>query len=111
MTESQLRHALGNAVPDATASPFWDDAAREFRSFLCTNSAAYADLRSRWTSLRGDSIAAAAAALSAAIGTRLGAPSSVIAPLVAALLMSAVRLGRLAICDHLERSDVVSALQ
>lgn len=108
-TESELRRLLGNSLP-ATASPFFADAAREFRSFLCTTSAAYADLRSRWVALRDESIAAAAAALAASIGARLGLSAEVVAPVVISLLLSAVRLGCRTLCRHLERGNVVSAL-
>jgi hypothetical protein len=110
-TESELRRLLGNDLPTAAASPFLADAAREFRSFLCTSSAAYADLRSRWEALRDQSIAAAAAALAAGIASRLGVSAEVVAPLVVGLLLSAVRMGCRTMCRHLERGDVVSALQ
>ena len=109
-SESDLRHLLGNDLPAAAASPLLADAAREFRSFLCTRSQAYADLRARWTALRDESVAAAAAALAAEIGGRLGVPAQVLAPVVVSLLLSAVRLGCRSICRHLEHGDVVSAL-
>jgi hypothetical protein len=112
LSESELRQAFGNPIPTALASPhLLNDAAREFRSFLCTNSAEYSDLRQRWAELRDQSTAAAAAALAAAIAARLGLSAAVLAPFVVSLLLSALRLGCGTICRHLEHADVVSALQ
>lgn len=107
-SESDLLRLAGNDLP--TASPLLTDAAREFRSFLCTSSPVYADLRSRWQELRDESIASAAAALAAAIGARLGVSTAVMAPVVVTLLLSAVRLGCRTICHRLADGDVVSAL-
>lgn len=112
LSESDLRQAFGNPLPTALASPqLLKDAAREFRSFLCTNSADYSDLRQRWAELRDESTTAAAAALAAAIGARLGLSGAALAPLVACLLLSGLRLGCRTVCRHLEHGDVVSALQ
>ena len=110
-SETELRRLLGNDLPTSAASAWLPDAAREFRSFLCTTSAAYADLRSGWRALRDESVAAAAAALAAAIAARIGISPAVVTPVVISLLLSAVRLGSRTVCRHLEHGDVVSALQ
>lgn len=109
-SESDLHELVGNDLPMAATSPLFSDAAQEFRSFLCSDSVEYADLRSRWQQLRDESAAAAATALAAAIGARMGVSAAIVAPVVTSLLLSAVRLGCRTICRYLEHGNVVSAL-
>jgi hypothetical protein len=76
----------------------WDAVKTEFRSFLCTESGPYAELRREWDDLKEKSAAQAAASLSEAIGAKLGVASGVLAPLVTWLFIVALRMGKEAAC-------------
>lgn len=76
----------------------WQAVKSEFHSFLCTESDAYADLRSDWDGMRQKSSTLLISALSAAIGAKLGVASGVLVPLVVWLLVSALRIGKQALC-------------
>lgn len=99
-------------------SDLWQAVKWEFRSFLCTDSEQYADLRQEWDQLKQQSSALAARSLTALIGSRLGVASGVIAPLVTWLFLVAGRVGKDALCltlsvapgtgSVLPRSEVVT---
>ena len=71
----------------------WQAVKWEFRSFLCTDSEAYTDLRTEWDALKHRSSARAVASLALHIGTKLGVAGGVVAPLVTWLLVAARRAG------------------
>jgi hypothetical protein len=70
----------------------------EFRSFLCTDSEPYAELRSEWDALKEKSPARAVGSLTSVIGTKLGVASGVIAPMVTWLFVVAQRMGSESLC-------------
>jgi hypothetical protein len=71
----------------------WEAVKWEFRSFLCTESDPYSELRTNWDDLKLRSSSRAAGSLATAIGLRLGATAGVIAPLVTWLMVVARRIG------------------
>ena len=79
----------------------WEAVKREFRSFLCTESERYAELRTEWDELKQRSSVVAVRALADLIGGQLGVASGVIAPLVTWLFVVAGRIGREALCPTL----------
>lgn len=82
----------------------WLGVKKEFHSFLCTDSAAYADLRREWNNLRKKSSTLAVASLSGVIGAQLGVASGVVAPLVIWALIVALRIGHKALCEAISES-------
>jgi hypothetical protein len=80
-----------------TAS-LWDAVKWEFRSFLCTESDRYAELRLEWDELKRQSPARAVGSLATLIGAQLGVASGVIAPLVTWLFVVARRIGKDDVC-------------
>jgi hypothetical protein len=76
----------------------WQAVKWEFRSFLCTESEPYAELRTQWDELKQRSSALAVVSLATLIGAKLGVASGVIAPLVTWLLVVARRMGKEALC-------------
>jgi hypothetical protein len=80
------------------ATSLWEAVKSEFRSFLCTESEPYAELREEWDELKRRSPALAARSLTALIGERLGVASGVLSPLVTWLIVVARRTGRETVC-------------
>lgn len=76
----------------------WESTKVEFQTFLCTDSAKYADLRQQWEALRKKSSTIAVSALSATIGAQIGVAAGVITPLVIWLALVALRIGKEALC-------------
>jgi hypothetical protein len=75
----------------------WDAVKWEFRSFLCTESESYEELRLEWNELK-QSPARAVVSLASLIATKLGVATGVVAPLVTWLLVVARRLGEADVC-------------
>lgn len=71
----------------------WEAVKYEFRSFLCTDSERYAELRLEWDDLKQRSPALAVSSLSSLIGAKLGVASGVVTPLVTWLFVVARRIG------------------
>lgn len=76
----------------------WEAVKWEFRSFLCTESERYAELRAEWTELKRHSPAVAVGSLATVIGAKLGVGSGVIAPLVTWLVVVARRMKKEEVC-------------
>jgi hypothetical protein len=76
----------------------WDAVKWEFRSFLCTESESYDELRAGWDALRERSPTLAVRALAARVAERIGVTGGVVAPLVTWLLVVAHRMGKDALC-------------
>ena len=89
----------------------WEAVKWVFRSFLCTDSEPYSDLRTGWDDLKEQSSATAVASLATLIATRLGAASGVIAPLVIWLVVAARRTGQETVCLTLSAAPGVSSVQ
>ncbi len=89
----------------------WEAVKWEFRSFLCTDSESYAELRNDWDRLKQESPAAAVASLATLIGTKLGVASGVLAPLVTWLFVVAGRMGKEPLCLTLSAAPVVASVQ
>jgi hypothetical protein len=70
----------------------------EFRSFLCTDSEPYAELRAEWDSLKEKSSARAVGSLATVMGSKLGVASGVLEPMVTWLFVVAERLGTEPLC-------------
>jgi hypothetical protein len=79
-------------------SDLWQAVKWEFRSFLCTDSEPYAELRKEWDELTHQSSARAVASLARVVGARLGVASGVVAPLVTWLFVVSRRLGKDEVC-------------
>jgi hypothetical protein len=88
----------------------WEAVKWEFRSFLCTDSERYAELRAQWDEVARRSPASAVGALAAAVGARLGVAGGVVAPLVTWLLVVARRAGAEDVCLTLSASPSHVAL-
>jgi hypothetical protein len=89
----------------------WEAVKWEFRSFLCTDSEPYAELRNQWDELKQQSSARAVGSLATHIGARLGVASGVLAPLVTWLCVVARRIGKETICLTLSAAPSVSSVQ
>ena len=89
----------------------WEAVKWEFRSFLCTESERYAELRVHWDELKQRSPALAVASLATLIGAQLGVASGVIAPLVTWLFMVARRIGEEDMCLTLSAAASVGPVQ
>lgn len=89
----------------------WEAVKWEFRSFLCTDSEPYAELRKEWDDLKLQSSPAAAASLATLIGGKLGVTSGVVAPLVTWLFVVALRLGKENVCMTLSTAATIGAVQ
>jgi hypothetical protein len=89
----------------------WEAVKWEFRSFLCTESETYADLRTRWVELKQHSSARAVAALAVAMAAKVGAASGVIAPLVTWLFVVTQRIGKEAVCLTLSAAPAQGSFQ
>ena len=76
----------------------WQAVKWEVRSFLCTDSDTYAQLRAEWDDLKQKSSALATASLAARIAAKLGVASGVLHPLVTWLLVVARRTDQEALC-------------
>jgi len=89
----------------------WEAVKWEFRSFLCTESEAYAELRLEWDELKQRSSALAVGSLAALIGAKLGVASGVVAPLVTWLFVVARRIGEEDVCLTLSAAPTVGFIQ
>ena len=87
----------------------WHAVKWEFRSFLCTDSEPYAELRNEWDKVRQRSSALAVGLLAKHIARKLGVASGVIAPLVTWLLVVARRLGEGDMCLTLSTAPGVGS--
>ena len=76
----------------------WGAVKWEFRSFVCTDSERYAELRAEWDGLKQQSPALAVGSLASAMGAKLGVASGVITPLVTWLFVVARRVGKDDLC-------------
>ena len=88
----------------------WQAVKWEFRSFLCTDSESYGELRKEWDELKRRSSPLAVAALATLIGAKLGIASGVIAPLVTWLFVVAGRMGMEALCLTLPTAPGVGSV-
>ena len=79
----------------------WEGVKKEFHSFLCTDSTAYADLRKQWKDLQQKSATLAVSSHSVVIGAQLGVASGVITPLVIWAIVVGLRIGKEAVCQTL----------
>ena len=76
----------------------WEAVKWEFRSFLCTDSERYEELRAQWDELKEQSPAIAVGSLATVIGAKLGVASGLIAPLVTWLFVVSRRIGHEQAC-------------
>lgn len=89
----------------------WEAVKWEFRTFLCTESEPYAELRKEWDDLKQRSSALAVEALSGVMGEKIGVASGVIAPLVTWLFVVALRIGEEAVCVTLSAAPSTGVAQ
>jgi hypothetical protein len=89
----------------------WDAVKWEFRSFLCTDSEPYAELRKEWDQLKQNSSTLAVGSLAKLIGARLGVASGVVAPLVTWLFVVAHRIGKEGLCLTLSAAPATGSVQ
>ena len=92
-TAGVLHSGTGQWTADLWLAVKW-----EFRSFLCTDSDPYADLRKEWDEQLQRSPARAVGSLATLIGAKLGVHGGVIAPLVIWLCVVERRMGRESLC-------------
>ena len=88
----------------------WQAVKWEVRSFLCTDSEGYAELRKEWVELKQQSSALALRSLATQIATKLGVDRGVVAPLVAWLLVAARRFGKDGMCQTLSVAPGVGSV-
>lgn len=88
----------------------WEAVKWEFRSFLCTDSGPYEELRTEWEQLKQKSPAVAVASLATQIGAKLGVASGVVAPLVCWLFLVARRVGRDDLCLTLSTAPSIGSV-
>lgn len=94
--------AIGVAMKGVTwKATLWQSVKAEFHSFLCTDSATYADLRGEWDGLKKKGSTIVLSTIAAAVGAKVGIAGGAIVPLVAWLLASAVRVGKQSLCATL----------
>jgi len=89
----------GHAATGAASAGLWSRVLMEFTDFVCTESARYADLRAEWEDLCSRGAALAVTALTASLAAELGVATTLVAPLIVWLVLSAVRIGTRAFCD------------
>lgn len=89
----------GQAAAAAESAGVWSRVLTEFTDFVCTESARYADLRRQWDDLCSRGAAVAVTALTASLAGQLGVATTIVAPLIVWLVLSAVRIGTRAFCD------------
>jgi hypothetical protein len=89
----------------------WEAVKWEYRSFLCTESEPYAELRSEWEELKLKSSASAVTSLETLIASRLGVASGVLAPLVTWLLVVTQRVGKETVCLTLSAAPDITSVQ
>lgn len=88
----------------------WQAVKWEFRSFLCTDSEPYAQLRRDWNGLKQTSSSRAVVSLATLIGAKLGVASGVIAPLVTWLFVVARRIGNEELCLTLSTASRIGSV-
>lgn len=88
----------------------WDAVKWEVRSFLCTDSEPYADLRKEWNELTRNSSALAVGSLATVIGTKLGVTGGVLQPLVIWLFVVAQQIGKDALCLSLSAAPGIGSI-
>ena len=89
----------------------WEAVKWEFRSFVCTDSEPYAELRSKWDAIAKQSAALAVVSLARIIGAKLGVAGGVVAPLVGWLFVVARRTGKDDVCLLLTSAPSVGVVQ
>jgi hypothetical protein len=89
----------------------WEAVKWEFRSFLCTDSEPYAELRKGWDELKQQSSSLAVGSLATLIAEKLGVASGVLAPLVTWLFVVAQRNGQEAVCLTLSTAPSIASVQ
>jgi hypothetical protein len=89
----------------------WEAVKWEFRSFLCTESESYAELRAEWDPLKKRSTVAAVGSLATQIGAKLGVARGVVAPLVMWLFVVARRNGKDDVCLILSAAPSIRFVQ
>lgn len=92
-------------------SDLWEAVKWEFRSFLCTDSEPYAELRTEWDALKKRSPTLAVGSLARLIGAKLGVAGGVIAPLVTWLFVVARRIGKEDLCLALSAALSIGVAQ
>ena len=89
----------------------WEAVKYEFRSFLCTDSERYAELRMEWDDLKQRSPALAVSSLSSLNGAKRGVASGVVTPLVTWLFVVARRIGEDDACRTLTATPSLGFVQ
>lgn len=84
----------------------WDRVKQEFHSFVCVRGGKYADLQKKADALGSQGTTALVALVAGGLGAAVGAAATVIAPLVALLLLLVCRIGKEVFCT-IKRLDVV----
>ena len=92
-------------------SGLWEAVKWEYRSFLCTESEPYAELRGEWEELKLKSSASAVASLETLIASRLGVASGILAPLVTWLLVVTQRAGKETVCLTLSAAPDITSVR
>lgn len=96
--EIALRALPSQEMHFKAGDTIWDRVRREFRLLLCEGSEKYKELRDSASKLGGQSATSLVAVISAALGTAIGVVSTVIAPLIALLLLAVARVGKEIFC-------------
>jgi hypothetical protein len=112
-------HLLASTPTDGVAltgtgqwtKDLWQAVKWEFRSFLCTDSETYAELRKHWDDLKRESPTLAVASLTSRIGSRIGVAGGVLAPLVTWLFVVARRTGRDALCATISSTPGIGSVR
>jgi hypothetical protein len=89
----------------------WEAVKWEVRSFLCTDSEPYTDLRREWDERKRNSSALAVGSLATLIGAKLGIASGVLHPLVTWLFIVAQQIGEEALCLSLSAAPSIGSVQ
>lgn len=97
-----LGYDIAHELEDGSGSGLnnlWEQVKKEFRAFLCTDEARYAEVRKKTMDATPDYTTALIATISAGLGAAIGATAAAIAPLVGVLLLVLSRVGKNAICN------------
>jgi hypothetical protein len=88
----------------------WDRLKEEFRLLMCGGSPKYDDLRKKLDGLSNQSTTAFVALISGSLGSVIGVAATVVAPLVALLLLATIRVSLSTYCareDDLEERRII----
>lgn len=77
----------------------WDRTTKEFRLLVCKGNDKYSSLKKKLGDLMDQSVSSLIAIISAALGSSIGVASTVIAPLIAVLLLALSRVGLEVVCS------------